>query len=449
MTCVFPLSLAVYIHPVLFARAFRFVENRCNNPRVRGGGLLTSDRWVRAAAALQSLLLSLQSSTRRERLLLPQRMQRSPLLHDSISPYVVFLCIRHLELFFLSHLCWSFLVAEMQLRPFFLSLLDCALAVSSPPVSEGLRITETAACGSEGGFHLPWGLMDVAGTADTQETAAARGRETTFSSASCCFGMSLTPLDYILYRNHCNPTALLQQVSRLLQLETPQLVAASTQQEALKAHAGALMRWKTERRATTQRFLREVKGKGRDRFLSLLICVLLWVSLSFVLSSSCVSFAASFLSLAPDVAAAGSLDWREASDGGPPSPAPGFGHQWPFSEVSLWVGGRPLVLMDEDEGLRQTANPKGSQRIYNTGHKYLLLRAFRALGVPKVSSSPPYLAPILLKSSIPPRYYFSSYPWRCASLSSSVSISLLLPDGIPSPLGASLLHKGVVLSGVV
>lgn len=89
----------------------------------------------------------------------------------------------------------------------------------------------------------------------------------------------------------------------------------------------------------------------------------------------------------PYVAVAASdatLKWSVAGEGAIQSAAPEFGHQWPLSEVCLWVQGVPLVLLVETEGLSLSANPEDAKRNYSTGYKYLLLRAFRALGVSKV-----------------------------------------------------------------
>lgn len=78
------------------------------------------------------------------------------------------------------------------------------------------------------------------------------------------------------------------------------------------------------------------------------------------------------------------LKWSVAGEGAIQSAAPEFGHQWPLSEVCLWVQGVPLVLLLETEGLSLNATPEDAMRNYSTGYKYLLLRAFRALGVSKV-----------------------------------------------------------------
>ncbi|XP_026191473.1 uncharacterized protein LOC34619194 [Cyclospora cayetanensis] len=302
VTCVFPLALMVYIHPKLFSRAFGYVESRYNG-----------------------------------------RRQRPVLLATDA----------HLEPFYLSHLCWAFIVAEMHSRPFFLSLLDRSLELL--PLPEGVLCSAHTSDSfaketSERDFQgaLPCGLGDFAAAGAEAENPAVRAAGASAAAEKLAGGheLRLTPLDRIAYRNHCEPVALLQQVCQLLQLEAPQLAAAARQQDALKAYAGAVVRWKADRRGDIRQFCEEVR----------------------------------------ETASKASLEWREALEGTPPSPVPAFGHQWPFSEVSLWVKETPLVLMAEDEGLRLTAKAEGKQRNYNTGHKYLLLRAFRALGISKVAT---------------------------------------------------------------
>ncbi|KAL8448836.1 hypothetical protein Emed_003544 [Eimeria media] len=356
VTCVYPLAAAVYIHPVLFQRAARFVESRFSSSTssrrlgaVGGGGLYPSER--------------------------------------------------HLESFYLSHIAWSFLVADMQSRPFFVRILDRALAAAQPrlPSSSAKEETVPSARRGKGGrpsraavvadaataatvnedssnssssrkddslFALPWRVQDAAwfvpaarkpegeggaegaAAATTTTAATATATATAVNGAAVVSSMSLSPLDVISYRSHCEPMALLQQVCSLLQLESPQVVKSLSQVDAFEALAGPLIRWKAERQRETQRFLEEVRA----------------------------------------AAAAAGLEYKDSREGGgPPSPAPHWGHHWPLSEVSLWIERVPLVLQTEAEGmlLHAPSSPTQQQRLYNTGFKYLLLRAFKALGQPK------------------------------------------------------------------
>ncbi|KAL8430745.1 hypothetical protein ACSSS7_005742 [Eimeria intestinalis] len=317
---------------------------------------------------------------------------------------------RHLEFFYLAHITWSFLVADMQARPFFVRLLDRALSAGSQQltsfageetVSSGIvpftprrhRARETSfAAGTAAAavtaadvdehsssnnssssrsrssnkrssrkdgtlFALPWRVQDAAwlvpaaqqheadGAASTTPAAAPAPAGTATAAAPAVAAarhgafpsdMFLSPLDLISYHKHSEAVALLQQVCRLLQLESPQVVRASTRANIFEVFAGPLIRWKADRRGDMQMFLREF------------------------------------------------TDSREG--GGPPSPDPQWGHQWPLSEVSLWIEGVPLVLQTEAEGLllhATSSSPNSQQRLYNTGFKYLLLRAFKALGQPK------------------------------------------------------------------
>lgn len=113
------------------------------------------------------------------------------------------------------------------------------------------------------------------------------------------------------------------------------------------------------------------------------------------------------------VGTAGELSFREANEGTPqPSSSPQYGHLWPFSEVSLWYGKIPIVLMAEDEGLVMAAEADGRRKNYNTGHKYLLLRAFRAQGflkVRKVSLRTALHARMHARTSLPCWLSCSSY----------------------------------------
>lgn len=274
----------------------------------------------------------------------------------------------------------------MHVRPFFVSLLDKALAVSPsldvpPDAINGLG----APAPEVSPFTLPWRLRDVAAPGEPQETTGGmEGQGDSAVPSVSSWASPLSPLDVISYRAHCEPVALLQQVSRLLLLEAPHLAASLKQQGALRAHAGALVRWKAERGSPgIQRFREEVLGKETLHSNGGVFGVsfgCLFESRSLLLQcllSSAPPFAA-------DVAAKGGLDTRQASQGGPPSPAPEWGHEWPFCEVSLWVEGTPVVLLAEEEGLLLLNAADGRERNYNTGHLYLLLRAFRAMGVSKV-----------------------------------------------------------------
>ncbi|CDJ65308.1 hypothetical protein, conserved [Eimeria necatrix] len=322
MTCVFPLSVAVYIHPVLFSRAFRFVESRYNR-RKPASGLLASDR--------------------------------------------------HLEPLFLSHLCWAFLVAEMHHKPFFSNLLNMALAKMPlrfhgcvaadegvPSLDQQLvQVAAVAPSEFAAGGPAPWCIRDIAVIRAVQQNstsgsyAAAKRSDVTPGDlaaparrATSEDSFTLTPLDCITYRNHCDPAILLQQVCRLLQLEAPQLETTleQQQQQTFKAYCGAVIRWRGSRQSSLREFLEEVKVAASDA----------------------------------------TLKWSVAGEGAIQSAAPEFGHQWPLSEVCLWVQGVPLVLLLETEGLSLNATPEDAMRNYSTGYKYLLLRAFRALGVSKI-----------------------------------------------------------------
>ncbi|KAL8439699.1 hypothetical protein Efla_000369 [Eimeria flavescens] len=340
MTCVFPLARGVYVHPVVFERAARFVDSRCSSSR-RFSGLYPSES-------------------------------------------------RHLEFFILSHVCWSFLVAEMHAKPFFRRLLDRTLAAApsfggpaggpgggpnnaadegpcSTAAAAGAAAEGASSSNGEPEFRLPWRLRDAGWLAHEEasgEAAAAAGGSAAAAAAAaapaaaaaaskgwavtpCNAASALSALDVISYRRHCEPLALLQQTCRLVLLEAPQLLRSVAQPERLRGLAESVVRWKADREADVQLLLQEVSAAAAAAGVQL-------------------------------------IDSRQG--GGPPSPALQWGHLWPFSEVSLWAGGVPLILLSEADGLllHAAASSNGGQPLFfNTGFKFLLLKAFRALGQPK------------------------------------------------------------------
>ncbi|KAL8269620.1 hypothetical protein Esti_006464 [Eimeria stiedai] len=400
VTCVYPLAAAVYIHPVLFQRALRFVESRSSSSSSRrlaaaGGGLYPTER--------------------------------------------------HLEFFYLAHIAWAFVVADMQARPSFVRILDRALAAAlplltsapgkqtipesrrrkggMPPLAADAAAPVAAATAngdsnssSMSPFALPWRVQDAAWpvlAAQQQVEANVASGSTTATTATTAAAaaagvrgavltqVSLSPLDVISYHKHCDPVGLLQQVCSLLQLEAPQAVRALKQAAAFEAFAGTLIRWKAKRRRDTQMLLQEVQGS----------------STTLITSERWTNAKKEKYKKASTAAANAGLQFKESREGGgPPSAAPQWGHQWPLSEVSLWIEGLPLVLQTEAEGLLLHAPPSPSmqQRLYNTGAKYLLLRAFKALGQPKRAEHSSLLSSFV-QVSLTQALFLEEDEWKAAS----------------------------------
>lgn len=204
---------------------------------------------------------------------------------------VPFSC-RHLEPLFLSHLCWAFLVAEMHHKPFFSNLLNMALAQMPLRVhgcvaaDEGvpsldqqlLQVAAAAPSEFAAGGPAPWCIKDIAVIRAVPQNSTSGS----YAAAKCSGvtpgdlaaparraasedSFTLTTLDCITYRNHCDPAVLLQQVCRLLQLEAPQVETTleQPQQQSFKAYCGAVIRWRGSRQSSLRELLEEVKGEGQ------------------------------------------------------------------------------------------------------------------------------------------------------------------------------------------
>lgn len=158
-------------------------------------------------------------------------------------------------------------------HPHFASLLARTFA-SAPRLGQNVDCPQseegTAVAGDGNGvspFTLPWRERDVALPEEVRVEAG-----TAMGGGEWGSPPSLTPLDCISYRNYCEPSSLLQQVARVLQLETPHLAQATGKHNAFKVYSSALVRWKAERREDIYHFLREVRGT--EIFSSALVCLL-------------------------------------------------------------------------------------------------------------------------------------------------------------------------------
>ena len=221
----------------------------------------------------------------------------------------------------------------MHRRPFFVTLLERALALSP---CFAAQVSPEAACWEELAAQkghcsydselvtpdftargaAPWRLQDVAavdaqlpksrhgaaggsdcaGVDATRISGVAADDCTTATGASAavstqpvawCPVVFMTALDCITYCSHCEPAVLLQQVCRLLQLETPQLAAAGEQQQTFRAHAEAVVRWKGDRQPELRQLLEEVRGAARGQIALSVFCrCTVWVGGASVLFSS-------------------------------------------------------------------------------------------------------------------------------------------------------------------
>ncbi|CDJ27569.1 uncharacterized protein EMH_0032950 [Eimeria mitis] len=423
MTCVFPLSLAVYIHPVLFSRAFRFVESRYSRDKPRNG-LLASDR--------------------------------------------------HLEPLFLSHLCWAFLVAEMHRRPFFLTLLDRALALSPPPTPQLSPPTPqlsppaaqvsplAAACKESIAEETPQFVSaSVAGDEDftqqetllqqqetvlqQQETLPLQQGETLLQQQQSLLQKQETLLQQqdnrgcgvlvvfidaqewqhaketqqqvSLLRSNCLAFGLL--LSAAAFSDSAAAAAESEEAAASRCYSSRDHLWGARRPGVCGTLLHQQQQQLLLLLLLLLLMLLLLVtprvghlqqqetllqqqenvlqqgeSLPLQQGETLLQQQQSLLQQQETLlqqqdnrgcgVLEACLDYRVGGGVSSASSSSAFGCQWPLSEVCLWVRGAPLVLQAEAEGLRTAAGAPNSRRNFNTGYKYLLLRAFRAMGIMRV-----------------------------------------------------------------